>query len=196
MRLIQIRDEAIADWHDDLLVAQGEIGEVTVAGPSATDSYFRREQANQLGKIREVLPQGIERIVHRMGDLAWQDSQGRLWFCGRKSQRFQAGVSVVGAAYVEPIFNVHPAVKRSALVGIGTYGEQKPVLCIEREPAHGMPAQQLRAELLAIAGTYRHTQHIDTFLIHPGFPVDIRHNAKIGREQLTLWATQKLAQAS
>jgi hypothetical protein len=24
--------------------------------------------------------------------------------------------------------------------------------------------------------------------VHPGFPVDIRHNAKIGREKLAEWA--------
>ncbi len=193
VRLINIRDEAIVEWHDDLLVAAGEIGEVTVAGPSATDSYFRRDEANRLGKITEVDSQGVERTVHRMGDLAWQDSQGRLWFCGRKSQRLQTAQGLLGTDNVEPIFNSHPAVRRSALVGIGAYGEQKPVLCIEREPSQTMPEAQLKAELLAIAGTYRHTGLIDTFLFHPGFPVDIRHNAKIGREQLTRWAMQQLA---
>jgi hypothetical protein len=29
--------------------------------------------------------------------------------------------------------------------------------------------------------------------VHPGFPVDIRHNAKIGREKLAAWATRELA---
>ncbi len=29
---------------------------------------------------------------------------------------------------------------------------------------------------------------IKDFLLHPGFPVDIRHNAKINREQLAQWA--------
>ena len=149
--------------------------------------------AGVVGKITEVDSKGIERTVHRMGDLAWQDSQGRLWFCGRKSQRLQTAQGLLGTENVEPIFNNHPAVRRSALVGIGAYGEQQPVLCIEREPSQTMPEAQLKAELLAIAGTYRHTGLINTFLIHPGFPVDIRHNAKIGREQLTRWATQQLA---
>jgi hypothetical protein len=56
-----------------------------------------------------------------------------------------------------------------------------------------MPESQMREELLAIARTHRHTQHMDTFLIHPKFPVDIRHNAKIGREQLGLWAKEQLS---
>ena len=93
---------------------------------------------------------------------------------------------------VEPVFNRHPALKRSALVGVGEYGRQKPVLCLELDPAHPMPREALFEELRQIARTHRHTQHIDTFLVHPGFPVDIRHNAKIGREQLAAWAAKEL----
>jgi len=29
-------------------------------------------------------------------------------------------------------------------------------------------------------------------LFHPGFPVDIRHNAKITRERLAVWAEEAL----
>jgi len=38
-----------------------------------------------------------------------------------------------------------------------------------------------------------HTAKVETFLFHPGFPVDIRHNAKIGRPQLARWARAQLA---
>jgi hypothetical protein len=51
----------------------------------------------------------------------------------------------------------------------------------------------LFAELQAIARKHAHTEQIETFLVHPGFPVDIRHNAKIGREQLTRWAELRLS---
>ncbi len=193
VRLIKISDQAIAHWQDDDVLADGEIGELTVAGPSASDSYFNREHANQLSKITETLSDGTQRIVHRMGDLAWRDSQGRLWFCGRKSQRLQTLQGLLGTDNVEPIFNIHPAVSRSALVGIGEYPQQKPVLCIERSADNDMSDTQLFADLLAMARVHRHTQHIDTFLIHPSFPVDIRHNAKIDREQLALWAMQQLS---
>jgi hypothetical protein len=36
------------------------------------------------------------------------------------------------------------------------------------------------------------TAGITYFLPHPGFPVDIRHNAKIGREKLAVWAATQL----
>jgi hypothetical protein len=53
--------------------------------------------------------------------------------------------------------------------------------------------QKLKAELLAMAAAHPLTGAIDTVLFHPGFPVDIRHNAKIIRENLAIWAKNKLA---
>src|SRR5690606_8961030 len=53
VRIIRITDEAIAEWSDALLVRPGQVGEITVAGPSATDSYFRRDAQTRLAKIRE-----------------------------------------------------------------------------------------------------------------------------------------------
>ena len=48
---------------------------------------------------------------------------------------------------------------------------------------------QLGRQILQQGATYlSHTAGIDRFRIHPGFPVDIRHNAKIFREKLALWA--------
>jgi len=36
------------------------------------------------------------------------------------------------------------------------------------------------------------TRQIRTFLFHPAFPVDVRHNAKIFRDKLALWASRQL----
>jgi hypothetical protein len=36
------------------------------------------------------------------------------------------------------------------------------------------------------------TEDIDTILFHRAFPVDIRHNSKIFREKLTVWAEKKV----
>src|SRR5690606_42047420 len=50
---------------------------------------------------------------------------------------------------------------------------------------------RIERELRAIGAGFPHTARIDAFLFHPGFPVDIRHNAKIDREALAAWATQR-----
>ena len=53
VRIIEISDEPIADWWQATLVPDGVVGEITVAGPSATDAYFNRDAQTTLAKIRE-----------------------------------------------------------------------------------------------------------------------------------------------
>lgn len=198
VRIIRIDDGVIPEWHDGLQVAPGQVGEITVAGPSATDAYFNREAQTALAKIREDLPGG-ERIVHRMGDLGYFDGEGRLWFCGRKSQRVVVdAATTLCTEQVEPVFNTHPEVARSALVGVGAKGAQVPVLCVElRAGIDRREWPRIAGELRQRADGFVHTAKIARFLHYPKpFPVDIRHNAKIGREALAVWAAARLEDAS
>ena len=72
VRIIRIDDAPIERWSDELIVEAGVVGEITVAGPTATDSYFNRDAMTRLAKIREHAD-GAERIVHRMGDVGYLD---------------------------------------------------------------------------------------------------------------------------
>jgi len=190
VRVIAIDDAAIADWTGVRELPAGEVGEITVAGPTATDAYYNREAATRIAKIREVLHEGGERIVHRMGDVGYFDADGRLWFCGRKTQRVETAAGPLYTEQVEPVFNTLDGIRRSALVGVGPAGAQLPVLCYELLP--GADATGIAARLRETAVAHPHTQAITHFLPHAAFPVDIRHNAKIGREKLARWATTQL----
>jgi hypothetical protein len=53
----------------------------------------------------------------------------------------------------------------------------------------------LLGEIRQLAGHHPLTQPIRDFLLHPAFPVDIRHNAKIFREKLAVWAARKLGRS-
>jgi len=193
VRIIPISDGAIPEWSEGLQLPTGQLGEITVSGPSATDAYYRRPEATVLAKIRENVD-GVERIVHRMGDLGWFDGEGRLWFCGRKSQRVLTEMGGLYTEQVEPVFNTHPRVRRTALVGVGERGHQRPVLCVELEKDVKKEEQgRILFELEHIGQGHAHTGRITDFLVHPRFPVDIRHNAKISREQLAEWAAREVA---
>lgn len=189
LEIIKISDDAIPLWHDSLRVPPGRIGEIVVQGEQVTRGYHNRPEANRLSKIAD--PAGG--FLHRMGDLGGFDEKGRLWFCGRKSHRVETPDGPLFTIPVEGVFNTHPAVFRSALVGVGKAGSQIPVLCVELEKGIQVDQEQIRKELLEIARAHVHTQSISTILFHPAFPVDIRHNAKIFREKLALWAAGKLS---
>ncbi|MBL8300501.1 MAG: AMP-binding protein [Rhodanobacteraceae bacterium] len=190
VRIIAIGDEPIVDWGSVRELPVGEIGEITVAGPTTTEAYHARPAATALAKIRDGA-----RIVHRMGDLGYFDAQGRLWFCGRKSQRVRTAQGDLYTEQAEPIFNAIAGVRRSALVGVGTPGAQQPVIVLELEADAADAAERIEAEARNLAAAFAHLRTITQVLFHPRFPVDIRHNAKIGRETLARWAAGRLGSA-
>ena len=121
------------------------------------------------------------------------DKKGRVWFCGRKSHRVVIEKKAMFTIPCEAIFNNHPRVFRSALVGVGPKGRQQPVICIELDPDDsGSDKKGLKQELLELAKSSPITEDIQTILFHRGFPVDIRHNSKIFREKLAVWAEKKI----
>ncbi|HDS1631126.1 MULTISPECIES: olefin beta-lactone synthetase [Stenotrophomonas] len=191
VRIIAIDDAPLADWSQARVLATGEVGEITVAGPTATDSYFNRPQATAAAKIRETLADGSTRVVHRMGDVGYFDAQGRLWFCGRKTHRVETAQGPLYTEQVEPVFNTVPGVARTALVGVGPAGAQVPVLCVELQRGQS-DSPALREALRAQATLRLPEANLQHVLMHPAFPVDIRHNAKIGREKLAVWASAEL----
>jgi olefin beta-lactone synthetase len=191
VKIIHIRDEPIETWSDELLVSPGTVGEIVVQGPVATRSYFNRLESTRLAKIAEGTGEGF---YHRMGDLGYFDDQGRLWFCGRKAHRVLTPEKTLFTIPCEAIFNQHPKVRRTALVGVGEPGHAHPVLCVEiKKEEKGVDRETLKTELLTLGAKHSHTAIIRTILFHPSFPVDIRHNAKIFREKLAIWAARQLS---
>ncbi len=188
VNIIRIDDGPIKQWSDSLLVEDGDIGEIVVRGNLVSPRYFKRPRQNALSKIIKG-----KTVYHRMGDLGWRDNKGRIWFCGRKSHRVITENGPLFTIPCESIFNTHPGVSRSALVGVGNPPEQKPVICIElNKKQKGTSRKELEQELLQLAKSNFLTENINTFLFHRRFPVDIRHNSKIFREKLALWAEKKI----
>ncbi|MEU1204460.1 fatty acid CoA ligase family protein [Nocardia sp. NPDC005825] len=192
-RIIPITDDPLPDWSDvegrGGLAGPLGIGELVVAGPNVSTRYFWPPTADRVGKITDD-----EVIWHRTGDLAWLDDAGRIRFCGRKSQRLETAHGPMFTVQVEQVFNTVAGVARSALVGVGTRGEHLPVLCVELEP--GADRDAVERELRGRRDEFEITKPVTEFLFHPRFPVDIRHNAKIGRERLTVWADKQLGQGA
>ncbi len=189
--IIGISEDVIPLWNEALLLNCGEIGEIVVQGPMVSHAYYQLDGATAIAKIWDTENNSVR---HRMGDLGYLDDQGRLWMCGRKTHRVDATRKGQFAKRYysipcERIFNTHPNVKRSALVAVTVANEIEPLICIELDRSLVCnKSQQLYQDLVTIAEQFAQTQGIRRFLIHPDFPVDIRHNAKIFREKLAVWA--------
>ncbi len=189
-RVIRIDDGPLETIDATEHMPRGQIGELLVSGPVVTRSYVTRTEANALHKVQDGT-----RFWHRMGDVGYLDEHDRFWFCGRKSHRLQCEHGTMFTIPCEAIFNEHPQVYRSALVGIGAVPRQRPVIVIEpwpeRRPRSERERKRLISELLQLGRDHRLTASIRDIRIRATLPVDIRHNSKIFREQLAHWVAQR-----
>jgi len=180
--LVRVTDEPMTELTPDLLVAPGEVGEVVVRGPVVSPRYADRPEATAAAKLR-----WDGQVAHRMGDLASLDDEGRLWFAGRKAHVVHTAAGPLYSVPCEEVFNLHPAVRRCALVGVGAAGRSEPVLVVQLERGVA-PSAVLTAELLERGRADERTRTISRVLYKDDFPVDIRHNSKIDRPRLGVWA--------
>lgn len=187
VKIVAIRDEPIATLNDAHELPAGQTGEIIVRGPTVTQQYDDNPTATAAAKIQDTGKDAV-RAWHRMGDCGFIDSEGLLWFCGRKVERV---VTPHGTYFTEPceqVFRAHPRVSRCALIGIGERGEQRPALVVEADLKDSAECRRFARELAALGQQHRHTELIRVFYFHPKFPVDVRHNAKIHRLTLAKWA--------
>ncbi len=179
-RILPLSDEAMNAADLEKALPVGEIGEIVVTGPSVTKAYDQLPEATRLSKIVDG-----ERVWHRIGDLGYRDSEGRLWFCGRKVERVETSDSVYYTDRCEGVVNVHPKVFRSALIRYEENGAVVPALVLEpfasEYPKSKDEEAKLLGEVRALAAACEVTSGIRHFFLHKGFPVDVRHNAKIHR---------------
>ena len=195
-KVIKIVDGPIPTLDQIEELPPGEIGELIVTGPQISPQYVTRLDANATGKIADT------QIWHRMGDVGYLDDKDRFWFCGRMAHRVVGKDKTWFSIPTEAIFLQSELVNRAALVGVPEENAPEnspvrvPVMIIEpKDPSicnSATRTEDLIGKMRDLAKTNPLTQDVELFLVHPSFPVDIRHNAKIFREKLAIWAQKVL----
>ncbi|MCB0930694.1 MAG: AMP-binding protein [Mycobacterium sp.] len=189
LKIIDIVDGAINSIENTSTLATGQVGEILVRGKHVSPEYYLDPESTRKNKVPD--PQGD---WHRFGDVGYLDAHGRLWVCGRVSQRVQAESGNVFPLQVEPLFDAHPKVRRSGLVGVPGPAGELPVLCVEVQPAVGKDElNDLHQALLARAADSGLANTIHAILFKDALPVDPRHNSKIERGRLAKWAARQLS---
>lgn len=191
LKIIDIVDGPIDSIEKTSAPATEQVGEILVRGRHVSPEYYLDPDATRKNKVPD--PQGD---WHRFGDVGYLDARGRLWVCGRVSQRVKAASGNVFPLQVEPLFDAHPRVRRSGLVGVPGPTGELPVLCVEVEPGVGKDELDgLHRELLARAADSGLANTIHAILFKDRLPVDPRHNSKIERPRLAKWAARQLSRS-
>ncbi len=170
-------------WGGDC--APGEIGELWVAGSTVSVGYLHG--SGDTGSKR--YENGVQ--WHALGDVGYIAPSGMVYFCGRLAHVVQTK-TLLCPIPVERIVNALEGVERSALVSLGERGAG---VVIEPRDCAVVTNDDRRRELServrdALRGNPL-TGDISAVFIHPSFPVDGRHNAKIFRDKLSTWAQQQ-----
>jgi acyl-CoA synthetase (AMP-forming)/AMP-acid ligase II len=182
IKIIPISDAAISDISQTPTLPPMVKGEIIVNGGVVTAAYHKESRATGLAKISDSTT--ARGFWHRMGDIGYLDHQGRLWFCGRKSHRVETEKESLYPTPIESVFNNHPMVQRSALIGIGEYGKQIPAIVIQPNEEEMFDVRELKLEIAEFAKENPMTQKIQKIYLKETLPVDIRHNIKIDRLKL------------
>lgn len=183
VRIIKITDDVIPTMKEADVLPANSVGEIIVKGPTVTREYLDLPDKTLEAKIKDH-----DSFWHRMGDMGFIDDEGFVWFLGRKAHRVESGqYGLMTPITCEAIFNRHPAVRRSALVGLGKRGAEVPAIVIERKDGQFLSGKErsiFENELLGYAKKFPHTEMIQQIFLSKHFPVDVRHNIKIDRTKL------------
>ncbi|WP_237089987.1 alpha/beta fold hydrolase [Nesterenkonia sp. PF2B19] len=172
--------------------AVGVLSEIVVSAAHLKAGYDRLWQTDRASS-RDTA-EGL--LWHRTHDVGHVDSSGRLWIEGRLQHVITTPDGPVGPGTVETPVDALDEVARSAAVGVGPSGTQAVVVIVEPD-GPDRPLRTGRSPLASpeFASAVRHAAGdvpVSAVLVLDELPTDIRHNSKIDRTRLALWAEKAL----
>ncbi len=169
----------------DVSSEPGVLGEILLQAAHARDSYDRL----WLTEHRASQPAGW----HRTGDIGQLDDAGRLWIGGRLGHVITTPKGVLAPVASEQRIESLHDVTLAAVVGVGPVGTQIIVavvqLLVSLTPT-GEASMELTDKIRQVVGD---DVDIAAVLVVKKLPVDRRHNSKIDRTAVAVWAGRTLA---
>jgi acyl-coenzyme A synthetase/AMP-(fatty) acid ligase len=169
----------------------GVLGEIVVSAPHLKDHYDRLWLTDRAAEQGTPMLSGDDGRWHRTGDVGHLDDAGRVWVEGRLQHVIVTADGPVAPVGAEQDVEGVAGVRRAAVVGVGPHGLRQAVAVVETEPAAarpGLASPELTASVRASTDL-----PLVAVLVVPQLPTDIRHNSKIDRSRVSVWAEATLA---
>ena len=186
--LMPIRNSPLPHEHEEKIepiVKPLQPGEICASGDTVTDGYDKMPGATRDARF---IYKSSE--YHRMGDLGYWDKEGVLRFLGRKVECVQTENGPLETERCEPMVNIIPGVKRSALIGIGNKKIKEPCLVVQTDSQKSDAFEIISAEVKKRMKKHFRKYNIVRVFHEKQLTVDPRHNAKIHRLALAKkWTT-------
>jgi olefin beta-lactone synthetase len=170
------------DWKS-LLVPQGEVGELIVAGEHVCRGYYNDEEAFVRAKI---LDENGE-VWHRTGDLGRVDEHGCLWIVGRVHNAISRAGKYLFPVRAEMVLKKLSFVDKAAFLGVpdSSLGEKAIAVITLLEPGAGENpglVDQATKEVRRIMD--KNNIALDQVVVLDRIPMDPRHHSKVEYEVL------------
>lgn len=176
VRFLKIHPDPIViknseDWKN-LLMDQGKIGEIIVAGEHVCQGYFNNEEAFSRAKIKDE--NGV--IWHRTGDLGRIDEKGDLWLVGRINNVIIRNGEYHFPVRAEIILKKLSFVDKAAYLGLPDTKLGEKTVCViatkenKREAAYEQEVRRLFE---------KNGVPVDEVIFMENIPLDPRHHSKV-----------------
>ncbi len=106
-------------------VAQGEIGEIIVAGQGLSPGYWRDEALTRAQFVESARHPGM--TEYHTGDFGRLLPDGLLEFIGRRDRQIKVRGNTVNLGAIEAVIGSHPAISEAAVIGRAAGAETKPI---------------------------------------------------------------------
>lgn len=181
--LVEVRGEELEP------IANGEVGELVIAGPSVAVGYLGRPELTAERFVVVEGPSGPLRY-YRTGDLARRLPDGSFEYLGRNDQQVKVRGARVELYEVEAVLRTHELVKEAAATVITTKaGSQFFVACVvltDKAPAN--PQELLRRHM---SDSLPRFMVPDRYQVVPELP--LTGSGKLDRRAIQLMATPRRA---
>jgi fatty-acyl-CoA synthase len=144
----------VVDPDDGRELDVGEVGELTIAGPTVMMRYVGYDRADCFD----------EAGYFRTGDLGFFDEDGYVHWTGRRSEMIKTAGASVSPAEIEVALRACPPVKLARVIGVpdDRLG-QKVVLCVVVKDGHSSTPEDIRAFLKERIASYKVPKEIIFF---------------------------------